>query len=181
MAPAHIHLLINHLPIIGSFLCLPVLLVVMLRRKETATMLAAAILLSVVGIGAVGALRTGEPAEEQVEDLPGVSEPWIGEHEERAETATIFAVVTALAGLGVLGLSMRQKETPLWASGVLLLGSTLTAATMAWTGSAGGPIRHSEIRSDYGDVAQTSEAGERGEHGEAEEHEGREHGEGHER
>jgi len=174
MGPAHIHLLINHLPIIGSFLCLPVLLVVMLRRKETGTMLSAAILLSAVGIGAVGALRTGEPAEEQVEDLPDVAEPWIEEHEERAETATVFAVVTALAGLGVLALSISKKETPLWASGGLLVGSVLTAATMAWTGNAGGAIRHSEIRSDYGDVAQTSEAGERGEHGEAE---GREHGE----
>jgi len=148
MDATHLHLIVNHLPIMGSFLAVPVLILALWRRQEPYVFAAAALLLALGGVGAVVADQTGDRAEEAVEDLPGVSEHLIHEHEERAEVAVPLAVVTGLAGLAVLGWSLRRREVSLPAGGVVLVLAVATAGVAAWTGQAGGLIRHTELRAD---------------------------------
>jgi hypothetical protein len=170
MNPAHLHLLVNHFPIVGAFVSLPLLALALWRRGDRGSLLAAVTVLVVSAAGAGAAQLTGDDAEEVVEHLPGVSESLIHTHEERAEVATILAVVTGLGSLGILGFAIRSGKTPLIGTVVLTAGALATAGTMAWTGQAGGQIRHTEIRD--GAPGATSER-EEDERAEADEHEER--------
>jgi hypothetical protein len=174
MDPAHLHLMVNHLPILGSMLSLPLIGIAAWRRTEKGPTLAYATLLTLGALGAVVSLRSGEPAEERVEDLPGVSERWIEEHEERAETATVLAVITALGALGAMAYGWKRDEgTPAVLTGAVFVGALATSGAMGWTGLAGGQIHHPELRAE-GDQAAAGEgaAGEAGETREEEEAEG---------
>lgn len=169
MNDAHLHLLINHLPILGAFLSVPVLLVSLWRNRES-TVLGVAVMLLVLAAGGAGAaLATGEDAEEVVEDLPGVSEQLIEEHEEKADLATGLSVATAVIGLGVLAWGLKRPDgAPRGAIGALLVANLVTAGAMAAVGAAGGVIRHTEIRDGAaasaggGEGAAGAEAGEQG-------------------
>lgn len=143
---AHLHLMLNHFPIIGSLLALPLLGIAAWRPQERSALVGAVLVLGVSAIGAAGADFTGEPAEELVEDLPGVSEHWIHEHEERAEVAVVLSVVNGLAALGVLGWAYNKGRTPALGVAGLLALTAATSGDMAWTGLAGGQIHHPELR-----------------------------------
>lgn len=148
MNAAHLHLLVNHLPIIGAMLTVPLLLLAMLMPRERGALRAAVLVAVLTGLGGGLALWTGEPAEEIVEDIAGVDEAAIHTHEERAELAAGLGGFAAVLGVMALALSERRKAVHLPLAGVALVGAVLTAGAMAWTGASGGPIRHSEIRGD---------------------------------
>lgn len=151
MNGAHLHLLINHLPIIGSLLSIPLLALVLLRPGDTGVLQAAVLVLVLSGLGAIGADLTGDEAHETVENLPGFDMALIHEHEERAEVALAVSILTALAGVGLIVLGRRRAVDPPrnWLVGLLIL-ALVSAALVSWTGAAGGVIRHSEIRADAG-------------------------------
>lgn len=147
MNAAHAHLLVNHLPIIGALLAVPLLGLAVLMRKQRGLVLAAAVVLTIGAVGGGLALASGDAAEDAVEGLPGVREADIHAHEERAEVAIGFAVAAALASLIAAGLELdRGVPAPrLAVLGVLAL-ALANAGAMAWTGASGGVIRHTEIR-----------------------------------
>lgn len=82
----HLHLMLSHLPVLGAPFLLLLLAWALVPRSEELTRLAlgATVALAVV---TVPVYLTGEPAEEAIETLPGVSEQVVDRHEERAETA----------------------------------------------------------------------------------------------
>lgn len=167
MNPAHVHLVLNHFPIVGTALAALLLGIALASRtflaKETARgiTLAGTILLAVSGASAAAAYLTGEPAEEQVEDMPGVDEPAIEEHEERAEVATVFAV---LLGVGAVAASIvgGRREGSLTVA-VPFGAALLSSGLMAWTGAAGGKIHHPEVRDGAALAAPEAGARERSE------------------
>lgn len=143
---AHLHLIVNHLPVVGSLIATLLLLVALWLPRDRGALLCAVLVLALAGVGAFAAERTGHDAEEIVEELPGISEALIEEHEERAEIATWISELAALAGLAVLALAWRREATPrAWIS-VLLVAALASVGTLQWTAWAGGVIRHSEIR-----------------------------------
>ncbi len=139
-----LHLMLNHVPIVGFFLMLPVLILTFFTKRVDYKRFA---LLGVIVIGllALPAFFTGEPAEEGVEQMPGISENLIKAHEEAAELALILALVTA--GLATVGWIATRKNSTLltWAMPVVTIGALGTSGTMAWVGHEGGKIRHPEI------------------------------------
>lgn len=174
MNAAHLHLLINHLPILGAFLAVPLVVLALWRRHEPGTLYGAVFLVVAAGVGAVAADQTGDGAEESVEDLPGVSEHLIHEHEEAAEVAMVLALVTAAIGIGAAVLTARAGKVHPLATGILLSATLATSAAMANVGWAGGQIRHTEIREDGGKSPPSARlerkgGGEREEAGEEEE------------
>ncbi len=169
MSTLHLHLLVNHLPIVGAILGVPLLALALLRRRDPGALYAAAMVLVVAGITAVIAEQTGEGAEESAERLPGVSETAMEIHEERAEVATPIAVVAALMAIGSVALARWRPGTMATAATVATFVVNLgSAGAMAWTGQSGGWIRHTEVRpatmggAEGGDLA-GPERGERGE------------------
>lgn len=144
MSTVHLHLLLNHVPVIGTVIGLCLLAYAVLRKDEGVARVTLG-MFAVLALLAGAVFLTGEPAEEAVEGLAGVSEAIIERHEEAALLSTI-----ALGGLGMLCLgalvSFRRRPLPRIVPVILLAAGLLPAGAMAWTANLGGQIRHSEIR-----------------------------------
>lgn len=167
---AHWHLLVNHFPIIGAALAVPMLVLTLVLRKERGLLLASVFLLVVTAASGWASLATGEKAETMFDNnetkdwYEPFSEADIEEHSDRAEKSMYYAVPTAVLGIAVLLMARRRPADnplpPYWI-GLLLVGAGLTAWAMAYTGNAGGVIMHREIRGDSMDttVKKTEAAG----------------------
>ena len=143
MNPAHLHLLLNHVPVLGAIGLLLLFTIAFFRRDSSLGRLALALTIVVAG-AAVAVFLTGEPAEELVEELAGINESAIEPHEEAARVATIaFGILGAAAAISLV--AFRRRELPRWMMGVALLGTLGVSGLMGWTANLGGQIRHTEI------------------------------------
>ena len=145
MNTAHVHLLLNHVPVVGSMLAVLLLAVALGRRSSELGKVALGgfVLLAAT---ALAVFFTGEPAEATVEKLPGFSEAITERHEEMALIATV-----ALSGVGALALLVlavfRKRPLPRWVTAVVFVMSVGIASIMGYTANLGGQVRHTEIRS----------------------------------
>jgi uncharacterized membrane protein YfcA len=141
---AHLHLVVNHLPVLGApFLLLLLALGLIRRSGELVTI---SLVLVVVLAAATGLVYlTGEPAEDQVERASWYQEKLVETHEEQSEAGLIAMLATgALAGAALV-LRKRPGTSP-WlvrATVVGLVAGTVLIGRSAWSG---GQIRHDEIR-----------------------------------
>lgn len=144
MSPVHIHLMLNHVPVVGMILALLLFAVAAMRRSTELirVILALFILLAVVDIPVY---LTGEPTEDRVENLPGVSHDAIEAHEDAAGIALASIEVLGVASLVGLYL-FRGGALPQWFVVVILILSIASAGLMGYTANLGGQVRHSEIR-----------------------------------
>ena len=144
MTGTHLHLIINHVPIFGAAFA-AVLLLVSLRYGRAILQRTALALLVVVALGGTAAKYSGEPAEDGVRGMPGVTREAIKEHEELADKSFLAAAVLGVLALGVL-VRWRTTEIPRSAALAALAGSLVVAGMMGFTGLLGGQIRHTEVR-----------------------------------
>ncbi|OCB76087.1 hypothetical protein [Flavobacterium crassostreae] len=145
MNDAHLHLLVNHFPIIGTIFAFGILATAMLLKNTTIKNVAYVLFVLVAIFGALS-MATGEGAEEVVEELPAIGHQIIHEHEELAEKLAIL--LYALGGFSVLGLYLNfkknSKETLISFIVLVLAVSSIFLAQKV--GTSGGEIRHTEIR-----------------------------------
>lgn len=160
MNPTHIHLLLNHFPIIGTLIGSAILIFGLLKKKPQLVETASAILF-LMALAAIPVYLTGEPTEESVEKLPGVSEALIEAHEEAASIAIWIMELTGLLGL-VIWIGYRLKNNwPAKLGWLTAIVSLLCFASMARTGYLGGQIRHTEIRAGVTGGGQAVDPGEK--------------------
>lgn len=147
MNEAHLHLIVNHVPVIGTVIGIG-LLAFAVWKKSTDVTLAAMYLFVLLAIAAVLVYLTGEPAEEVVEGIAGVSDAMLERHEEAALISTMLLGIYGLFAAGTLALA-RKRATPISRLGsvMALILSFAPGAAMAYTANLGGHIRHSEIGS----------------------------------
>ena len=144
---AHLHLLLNHVPVLGSVVAL-LLLGSGITAKSRALLTAGLVGMLIVGLVTIPVFLSGEPAEEMVEGQPHVSELAIHDHEEMAETARWAAFAGGLLALAGLLLGRSRKLYPAWIPGAGVLLSLATVILMALTANLGGKVSHPEIRGD---------------------------------
>jgi hypothetical protein len=159
MNAAHIHLLLNHVPVLGAVFGLLVLGYGYACGSRD-VMKAGLGLLVIVGITGGLVYLTGEPAEELVEDLAGVSEAVLERHEAAALWATIGAGLVGLVALVGL-VRWRAADLPRRYAGAVLALTLGLTGLMGWTANLGGQVRHAEIRPGSS-VSPQLEARERG-------------------
>jgi uncharacterized membrane protein len=145
MTDAHLHLIVNHLPIVGALFGCIILLAGILFKQPVVKKTAYSLLIF-CSLLTLPAFFTGEGAEEMIEHLPGVSENLIHEHEEAAETTLWLSEILGI--FAVVALYFEQTRHKLAGIfGILTLVLNLgTFASMSYTGNTGGEIRHPEIR-----------------------------------
>lgn len=143
---AHVHLIINHIPVIGIGLLILLFIVAMVRKNKGLITVALAFII-LISLATIPVYLTGEPAEEVVEDMPGISEELIKEHEEQAEIA--FILVEVAGGLALITLIARRYSDKLGQRLVILtlLVLIVSGGLIGWTANLGGKIHHEEIRS----------------------------------
>lgn len=144
MNAAQQHLLLNHLPVIGSLFCLLLLAYGLARRSDDIQRVTFGILV-LLALIAIPTYLTGEPAEEVIEHLPGFSHAHVEAHESMAKiTLVAFLVMGILSIVGLL--FSRGRKIPLVLALVVLIGNVATFGVTAYTAHLGGQIRHTEIR-----------------------------------
>jgi len=145
---AHLHLMLNHVPVIGTPLLLLLLTIGLLRGSRELTTVS---LTLVIGLAAATALiyLTGEPAEELIERAPWVSKTLIEAHEEQALVSLVAALVTGSLAAAALALRAKAWSGP-WLPRAVWGALAVTSLLIGWTAWSGGQIRHDEIRSAAG-------------------------------
>jgi hypothetical protein len=144
MSWTHLHLMINHLPVLGAPVFLLLLAWALLRRSPG---VARAALWGTVLLAPAAQLvsLTGEQTEERLEQVVQLDEAVVERHEEMAETATRVLIVTAVIAAIALWRGRRAPGTRLLPAAVLA-GLVATSGLMAYSAWTGGLIRHTEIR-----------------------------------
>lgn len=156
MDASHIHLLLNHFPILGTLIASGILLWGIYQKNHAIKMLAAALLVAMALI-AIPVYLTGEPAEETIEHLPDFVESTVELHEDAALVALIIMELTGAVALGVfiIGLwrGIASNAGFYWVLGL----SLVTCIAMARVGYLGGQIRHTELREPISALRQVYE------------------------
>jgi len=142
---AHLHLVLNHFPTIGTAIGLGLFLVSLVAKKDDLKRASLGVLF-VIALLALPVYQSGNAAEEAIKDRPGVSAPLIQRHQDAALLAFVFMEITgAFAWLGLW--QFRRASGPArWNTSAVLVFSIVTFALMARTANMGGEIQHPEIR-----------------------------------
>jgi uncharacterized membrane protein len=144
---AHLHLLITHLPILGTLfgVCL---LIHGLIQKNGAIQRTSLWTFFLSGLATVPTYLTGSPANAVLlRSMPGMPLEPGDQHAEIAVIALVAASVLALIALAGLFRYRRAVSLPARFCTVALMVGLGTTGLMIWTGSLGGSIRHPEIHS----------------------------------
>jgi uncharacterized membrane protein len=145
MNEAHLHLALNHLPIVIPIVGISVMVSGLLLTSEL--LKRAAYFIFIGGaITAFAAFSSGEGAEEIIEGLKDVEKPIIKLHEETAETFSMLMYV--VGGISLIGVWINWKKKSFSkALSFITLAFAVTALLYGFqTGTTGGEIRHPEIR-----------------------------------
>ena len=145
MSGVHLHLLLNHIPIIGTIGALLLLIWGMASGSEEIRRVAM-VSFVVVGLLTIPVYATGDPAADAVGKLPGVTRAAIEEHDEAALFGIIAASIDgALALVALFVAKTRPHLTRRFTIGLLVVALWATSV-LARVSYLGGLIRHSEIR-----------------------------------
>ena len=146
MNDAHFHLLVNHLPIIFPIVGILTLACGLIFKAEALKRMAYLIFF-LGALSCIFAMNSGEGAEELIEGLGRGTESYIEQHEETAELFSILSY--ALGALSLLGLwaSFKASSFAKQLSYVVLAASLVVIYFAKETGTTGGEISHTEIRS----------------------------------
>jgi uncharacterized membrane protein len=140
----HLHLVTNHIPVIGTAFGILFLLGGMFRKSLE--LQAAAYLTFILStFGVIIAYFTGEPAVESVEYIFDVTEQSIDAHANAAK-ATFFSMLV-LSALSLIALFLVNKK-PSRVGGfaqIVVLVAAVSFGLAAYTSNLGGKIRHTEI------------------------------------
>ena len=145
MSAAHLHLILNHIPLLG-LLFGTALLAYGTWRDAADVQKASLGLLAVAGLSAIAVYLTGEPAEEVVEGLAGVSHGAIEAHEAWGWYALLAGIATGGVALGTLLLGWGRRRLGRGAVVLTLVLALLSSGLIGYTANLGGKISHPELR-----------------------------------
>jgi uncharacterized membrane protein YfcA len=137
MEIAYLHLVTNHIPIIGVPFAVA-LLAYGIWRKSDEVKTAAFVAFVLIGIATIGVYLLGQGGEDFIEDL-------------LASVLVLAAVsVFALLRYGVVGKSAKSDDDarsvlPTWIALVVLAIGVVSTGVIGYTGRLGGKIRHPEF------------------------------------
>ena len=145
MNPAHWHLAVNHLPIIGGMFASLILTYGIVFKNESIIRLSYKLFV-LAAVFSFIASQTGDKAEEYLKSLNAIELNYLEVHVQAADIANYAAI-----GLGILSLlillvaRIRNFRAMPW----MILGLSLVVTVlMVRAGNLGGEITHKEIRGD---------------------------------
>ena len=156
MDGTHVHLLLNHFPIIGTLIGTLLLIYSFLKKEIKIQQISLAIIFVMAAL-AIPVFLTGETAEEAVENLPGVMKSVIHEHEEASEVAFWVMMATGLLALISIGMQMLETGFAKTLIIITMILSIVSSGLMARAGYLVGQIRHTEITGNQTAVQNTEQ------------------------
>ena len=145
MDELHLHLIVNHLPIIFPIVGTIILLIGIFSTSEV-TKRNAYVIFILGAITSIAAMVTGENAENSATQIAGLSDSLIEKH---ADISEIFATLTYVLGaisLVALIASFRNSVISKYAPFVVGILAIVCLLFAQKVGTTGGEIKHNEIR-----------------------------------
>jgi uncharacterized membrane protein len=145
MDELHLHLVVNHLPIIFPIVGIIILLIGIFAKSEI-TKRNAYVIFILGAVTSILAMQTGLNAENSATKIAGLSESLIEKHEEVSE---IFAILTYVLGtislIALIG-SFKGFMISKYAPFVIGIIASICLFFAQKVGTTGGEIKHTEIR-----------------------------------
>jgi uncharacterized membrane protein len=142
---AHLHLLLNHFPIIGTMVGLGLFVLSFIEKNQDLRR-ASYIVFAAMALIAIPTFLTGYSAWILIKG-PGLNaDPLIARHQGSAMLSFWFMEFTGAFALVGLWQTQRLSRLPRWNVAAVLVLSVFTVALMARTGNTGGDIKHEELR-----------------------------------
>jgi uncharacterized membrane protein len=144
---AHLHLILNHFPILGILFGLALLSVGIVKKNNFVIKLAQIFFIAIIVI-TVPAYLTGDGAGEIVKKFPDISEKVIDAHEDLAFIAFLLALLLgALSAVNLYFFRNNEVRFNLISKIVCIL-SVIVFGFMIFVGKTGGLIHHPELSSE---------------------------------
>lgn len=140
---AHLHLILNHIPMFTIPMVL-IFLVYALKKNDESLKKFSLMVLIATSATVLPVYLTGEPAEEVVEHLPGISKDLIEAHEEAAEVALILTLVAGAVAIATL-ITSKHKVLQSMGPKFVILVSLAALLALGYAANLGGKIRHPEV------------------------------------
>jgi hypothetical protein len=141
---AHVHLLLNHFPVIGTMIGIGLFVVSLLGKSQDLQRASLVIFLGIALI-TIPTYQSGNAAQHAIKNLPGISADLMEAHNDAALLAFIFMEITgAVAWFGL----WQYRRTTHIGRGTLafvMVLSLITLGLMSNAANIGGLIRHPEI------------------------------------
>lgn len=148
MNAPHLHLLVTHVPVLGTVFGLCLLLLALARRSDELKR-TSLLVFFVAGMLAIPAYVSGEPAADHLKRIfAGTMADATDQHSEIAVIALTMSLIAGLLALFALVFYRGGKKIGHRAIISMLVVSLATAVLLGWTANLGAKIRHTEIRSD---------------------------------
>ena len=141
---AHLHLLLNHVPVIGTIVAISLFVISFFGKNEDIRR-SSLIIFAGVALVTIPTFVSGFGAQANIARQPGVSAALIQRHEGSAMLSFWFMEVTGALAIAGLWQIHRIARMARWNVAAVLLFSVVTVGLMARTGNTGGDIRHPEV------------------------------------
>jgi len=152
----HLHLLLNHVPTVGTIVAFGVLLLAFAKKSEDMKRAALALFFA-IALVSLPTYMSGYSAQAALKSRPGIDNALIQRHQSAALFALIFMEATGIVAWFGLWQARKPRPAPRPEAGsatparwganppVVLLLATLTLVLMASAANIGGQITHPEI------------------------------------
>ena len=146
MNSAHWHLLLNHLPVVGTFFSTIILACGLIFRNDTLKYTGLFFFIA-TALFAIPVFLTGEGAEDVLKAIGQANKTIIHRHEDISEIAFQLSISIALLSIGTSFAYYRRKKYAKILLVIVLIAGLGNSVVMVIAGNSGGEIRHTEIRS----------------------------------
>ena len=142
---AHLHLLLNHFPTVGTVIGLGLFLYALISRNEDLKRVSLGVFF-VIALVTIPAYLSGNAAQEVIAERPGISQIMIERHQDAALLGLLLMQITGTFAWIGLWQFRRKARLANWNLAAVLLLSIVTVGLMANAANVGGEIGHPEIR-----------------------------------
>lgn len=148
MNAAHLHLVLNHIPVIGSMFAIFILIIGILKKSDDIKKVCMLVVI-LTSLLTIPVYISGGDAEGMIEgNYEDVDEEFFEPHEEFALYSFIAMNITGAVALLSLFLFKKPKVLPDSFAYLMLALLFIVNGMMAYTANLGGKIHHPEIRED---------------------------------
>ncbi len=152
MNPIHVHLILNHVPVLGTLFGLGLLCYAAVKSSDELTRLGFHVFI-LSAVTALPVFLSGQGAETLVQPILGMSEALVERHEEAAGLGAGLLVVLGLGSAWILARYPASQRLPSRAVFAGALFSLVCAGALGRAAALGGQLHHTEIQPDWKESA----------------------------
>ncbi|HQY20829.1 MAG TPA: hypothetical protein PK294_06905 [Ignavibacteria bacterium] len=148
MNGAHLHLILNHIPVIGTIFAMFILFIGIIKKSDDVKKVCMLVIIF-TSILTIPVYLTGDKAEEMIEgNYEDVDEEFIHSHEDFALYS--FIAMNIMGAVALISMFIYKKPKLLPNSFAYFMFALLIIVNgmMTYTANLGGKIHHPEIRED---------------------------------